>query len=247
VYEKTFSIPYNGLDPRRKMKPGLLLEFLQEAADLHSQTMRMSVDDLRERGLTWVLRRYRINVLHYPGREDLLVRTWYEPVRNLHSVRVFDVTDVRGVPVARAWSGWVLYDKKNGRPLRLDRAAPTAYYEMSDPTGEAVSGDIEPIGEEPASETDYRVRWQELDVNGHANHTVFCNWAFESVPEAVLRTHLPTEIDIVYLNQVTLEDITVRTRQTNTTPPRFTHSIRLKDTPKEAARLTTAWTEAERL
>lgn len=241
MFEKAFSVPYYGIDLKRRMKFGLLLEYFQEAADLHSRMMKMSVDDLQRRGMTWVLRRYRINMFHYPGREELTVRTWHEPYKNLHSLRVFEVFDGTERKIARGWSSWILLDRRKGRPLRLDRAAPREYYDMAEPTGEGAYCGIEPMGPAYDFEKNYQVRWLELDVNGHVNHTVYCNWALEAVPDELLRTHLPTELDAEFLCSVTREDVVARTRQTGDDPVRFAHTVFVKESGEEAARLTSAW------
>lgn len=241
MFEKEFSVPYYGLDPKRRMKIGFLLESFQEVADLHSQTMKMSVKDLQKDSMTWVLRRYRVNVFHYPGREDLRVRTWYEPYRNLHSLRAFEAFDRQEKKIACGWSSWVLFDQKNGRPTRLNRAAPQAYYDMAEPVEFAECDDILPMDGNPDAEKTFQVRWQELDVNGHTNHTVYCNWALETVPYDLLRAYLPTEINAAFLWPVMREDVIVRTRKVNAAPPQFAHEIFLRESGKEAARLTSTW------
>lgn len=245
MYEKTFLVPYYGLDPKRRMKIGFLLEFFQEAADLHSQEMKMSVDDLQRNDMTWVLRRYRINVFHYPGREELRVRTWHTPHRNLHSLRAFEVFDSRERRIASAWSSWVLFDRKRGRPTRLDRAAPQEYYDMAEPVELTECEDLPPMAGNPDLEKTFQVRWQELDVNGHTNHTVYCNWALETVPDDLPRTHLPTDIDAAFLWPVLREEVIVQTQKIADTPLQFAHAILLKESGKEAARLTSTWANAQ--
>lgn len=195
------------------MKIGLLLEFFQEAADLDSIRMNMSVEDLQKHDMTWVLRRYRIHVSHYPGRENLTVRTWHEPHRNLLSLRTFEVEDGNGRTIGGAWSSWILLDRKKNRPLRLDRAAPKEYYDFAEPTGEGVFDDIEPMGDDFDIEKTFQVRWQELDVNSHTNHTVYYAWALESVPDEVVRSCLPVELDAEYLASVGHENIVLRTKK----------------------------------
>lgn len=244
MFERTFNVPYYGIAPNRRVKFGLLLEYLQEAADLHSRTMKMSVDDLQRGGMTWVLRRYRVSMFHYPEREALAIRTWYEPHKNLHSLRAFEVYDEAKRRVARAWSSWILIDQARGRPLRLDRGASQEYYDMAEPTGEGAHCGIKPISGACDIEKDYQVRWLELDVNGHVNHTVYCNWAIETVPEDILSAYLPAGLDAEFLCSVTRGGVVVRTCQTGDDPPRFTHAVFDGDSGKEAARLTSTWSSA---
>lgn len=241
MFEKTFSVPYYGLDGNERLKTGLLLQFFQEAAALHADSRKIGVADLLKHDATWVLRRYRVRIYAYPGLGDLTVRTWYEPQRNLMSVRLFELRDAGGALVADAWSGWIVVDLNRGRPVRLDRVLPPEYYDAVDPVGEELSDTIEPVGDAFDLERHFHVRWQELDLNGHTNHTVYFDWALESVPDEVYRDHLPAELDAEYLTSVPRGDVTVRTRKYGDAPLSFAHAVYAGDIGTEAARLATVW------
>ena len=90
IFTKVFRTPYYGLSMEGNLKVGALLQFFQEAAALHADSAGIGVRDMLERGATWVLRRYRIKIHHLPAMEDLTVRTWFEPRKNIISVRLFD-------------------------------------------------------------------------------------------------------------------------------------------------------------
>jgi acyl-ACP thioesterase len=122
MFERNYRVPYYGLDENERVKPGTVLDIFQEAAALHADSAGIGVSDLMRRGLTWVLRRYRVDFRGYPGRGDLTVRTWFEPRRNLMSVRRFEAEAVNGEDAASAWSAWIVVDLERGRPVRLDRA-----------------------------------------------------------------------------------------------------------------------------
>ncbi|MDR1885374.1 MAG: hypothetical protein LBQ56_03805, partial [Synergistaceae bacterium] len=183
MFERAFSVPYYGLDMNDRIKTGLLLQFLQETAALHADRVGIGVADMMKRDMTWVLRRYRVRIRRHTGLGDLTVRTWFEPRKNLVSVRVFDITDSDGNLIANAWSGWIVVDLKRGRPVRLDRALPDEYFRLAEPTGGDVDDPIETVGDHCCSERHFWVRRQELDLNGHTNHTVYFDWAVECVPD----------------------------------------------------------------
>ncbi|MDR1886098.1 MAG: hypothetical protein LBQ56_07450 [Synergistaceae bacterium] len=241
MFERVFNVPYYGLDTNGRVKTGLLLQFLQEAAALHADTVGIGVASMIERGLTWVLRRYRVRILRHAGQEGLSVRTWFEPKRNLVSVRLFEISDLGGNPVARAWSGWIVVDLKRVRPVRLDRALPENYFACSEPTGEELGDPVETVGEACDAESRFRVRRQELDLNGHANHTAYFDWASESVPDEDVKGLSPIELDAEYIAPVMREDVTVRTRRLRESPPRYAHSVVIDCSGAEAARLAVTW------
>ena len=246
MFETTFQVPYYGLDAHERVKAGLLLQFLQEAAALHAKTREIGVSDLHARGLTWVLRRYRINVREYPGLGGLTVRTWYEPKKNLMSIRAFEIRDAAGDIVADAWSSWIVVDLERGRPVRLDRALPAVYYEGTDPTGTGVEDSMADVGDDCDTECAFLVRRNELDLNGHTNHTVYFDWALETVPDEVAADYAPVELDAQYLASAMREEVLVRTKRTASSADTvaFSHAVLLAKDGTEAARLATTWRRA---
>ncbi|MDR0649451.1 MAG: hypothetical protein LBF92_08975 [Synergistaceae bacterium] len=244
AFVKTFSVPYYGLDMKNSLKTGTLLEFFQEAAALHAQNLRVGVADMMERGVTWVLRRYRVNVYRRHGLGDLTVRTWYEPKRNIMSVRLFDAVDQDGRVVADAWSGWIAVDLGRGKPVRLDRVLPAEYYENAGSVAKGEPGDVEtPEGSRDGEpyERSFRVRLHELDLNGHTNHTVYFDWAAESVPDDVSLKLAQRRLDAEFLASVPRAEVTVRSSMISGDPVTFAHSVTRNDTGALAARLVTVW------
>lgn len=250
MFEKKFRVPYYGLDANDHVKTGLLLQFFQEAAALHASTVKIGVGDLLEHGITWVLRRYRVRIHSTPGLGDLTVRTWFEPKRNLMSVREFEIRDTADNVVADAWSSWIVVDLEKGRPVRLDRALPDSYFAATDPTGEPASDHVRfPDNADKNfdifdQERTFRVRWQELDLNGHTNHTVYFEWAMETLPDGILGEKRPLQLDAEYLHSARREEVICRTKKISedfSEPLTFAHSIIIKETGIEAARLETRW------
>jgi acyl-ACP thioesterase len=241
VFEKVFNVPYYGLGANKRMKPGVLLQFFQEIAALHANTVNIGVEGLLARGMTWVLRRYRIKIHDLPGKGDVGVRTWFEPQKNLLSVRLFEARDTSGNLIADAWSAWIVVDLRTGRPLRLDRALPDAYFNISEPTGDSVEGKIERIENDFDSVRKFSVRRHELDLNGHTNHTVYFDWAIEGVPDDIADRMSVTLLDAEFLLSAKRENVTARTKKLSDSPVKFAHSVIIDATGAEAARLTTVW------
>ena len=243
MFENRFSVPYYGLDARWRVKPGTLLDFLQEAAARHANSLNIGVGDLLERGMTWVLRRYRVNVRFYPGRGDITVRTWFEPRRNLMSVRVFEILDDSGAVAADAWSAWIVLDLKRGRPVRLDRALPGDYFDAAEPTGDEVSDTIEAVGGDFALEQAFQISMSELDLNGHANHTAYFGWAMETAPDGVAERMSPMRLDAEFVQSARRSDggVIARTKKISDTPLRLAHAIFIAGNDSLAAKLETLW------
>jgi acyl-ACP thioesterase len=241
MFENVFGVPYYGFDQNGRLKPEILPEFFQEIAARHASAVGIGVENLLERGMTWVLRRYRINVRDCrPGR-DINVKTWFEPQRNLMSVRVFEAFSPDGVSVADAWSAWIVLDLKKMRPVRLDRALPQEYFSAADSTGEPIDDKLPAMDGGCDYESIFDVRRGELDLNGHANHTAYLGWALESIPDDVISGYFPARFDAEYISSARRERVAVRTKKTRDEPLTFRHWIFTQTPNAEAARIITEW------
>lgn len=244
VLEATFPIPYAGLGPDGRVKFPVLLDLFQNMADLDARSMDMSVSNLLPRGVSWVLRRYRIRVGRYPGEgAPLHVRTWHEPHKNLYSMRAFEMRDDDG-PVASALSCWILIDIARGRPIRLDRCATDLYNSTARPVEEDLP-DM-PAFEGEDFEVPFRIRAWDLDMNGHVNNAVYFAWAAEAVPDDVQRDGSIACVEAEFLKPTEGRGLVrVRTQgmEADGTCRRYLHSIVGTD-DVERARLITAWTPA---
>ncbi|MDR1134549.1 MAG: hypothetical protein LBL05_10325 [Synergistaceae bacterium] len=241
MFEKVFSVPYYGLDQNGRLKPEILPEFFQEAAALHANSVGIGVENLLERGMTWVLRRYRINVRACGHGPEITVKTWFEPLRNLMSVRLFEAFLPDGARVADAWSSWIVLDLKKTRPVRLDRALPPAYFAATDPTGEPIDGKLPEANDGCDYESIFGVRRRELDLNGHANHTAYLDWALESIPDDAVAGYFPARFDAEYISSARRERVAVRTKKTRESPLTFGHWIFAETSNAETARIITEW------
>jgi acyl-ACP thioesterase len=244
VFTKVFRTPYYGLDMEGKLKVGALLRFFQEAAAIHAGSVGIGVSDMLERGVTWVLRRYRVKIHHLPAMGDLTVRTWFEPRKNLISVRLFELSGGDGEAAASAWSGWVALDLKRMRPARLDRVLPKAYYDAAEPLPPAQAAmpeDMETPGGGRETERLFHVRRSELDLNGHTNHTVCFEWAIESIPDSAYDACVPVGLDAEYLAPIKRTGVFVRTKKICSSPLKFAHSITAEGSGTVSARLVTTW------
>ena len=121
--ELDLAVPFSGIDPRGRVKFSVLLEMFQEMADADASKYGLSVRQTLEHNITWVLRKYRIELEKYPTKEsgDIHIKTYAEPCRNLFSLRSFKLWDSRGEFLGSAYTWWVLLDFVKQRPMRLDK------------------------------------------------------------------------------------------------------------------------------
>ena len=237
------SIPFSGIDPRGRVKFSVLLEMFQEMADVDASKFGLSVSQMMERGISWVLHKYRIELEKYPTKESgaLTIKTYAEPYRNLFSLRSFKLRDAHGAFVGSAYTWWVLVDFAKMRPLRLDRCE--LMKPFMTPLTDELPEDVKiPAVEAPSIEELWKVRWNDLDVNDHTNHTVYFSWALDSVPDEVPEKMSPLFVEGEFLHPIPRTRVRCLTQELPAGGCRsFLHSLRHGGDDAEYARIFSRW------
>lgn len=248
MYEVEFHAPYYAYAPGGVLKPSFVIESFQEAACRHADSRSCGIAELLSRGLTWVMRRYSVRFIEPVESSSLIVRTWYQGYKNFMSMRSFDARDASGRVVATALSSWILLDVVRMHPTRLATGLPEAYFSGED-TADAPQPDRLRASGEPESILPLTVRRHELDMNGHANHTAYFDWIFESVPDEVYDLSRPVALEAEYLHAVMRGEVECGTRRVGDDPVRYEHSLVVigeDGTRTTAARFESTWQRVQR-
>lgn len=237
-------LPFSGIDPRGRVKFSVLLEIFQQMADVDASKYGLSVRQTLEHNITWVLRKYRIDLEKYPVKESgsLRVKTYAEPFRNLFSMRSFKLWDSAGTFLGSAYTWWVLLDVVKMRPMRLDKCGlMTAFMEQ---VTDELPPDVKiPEITSPSIEERWKVRWQDLDVNDHTNHAVYFSWALDTVPDEVPEKMEPVFVEGEFLHPIPRTRVLCLTQETEAGDGcrAFLHSLRSCDGTLEYAKLSSRW------
>ena len=147
-----------------------LLNIFQDVADSHANQMGLGYDFCRTKGLAWVGSNYHIRIDRLPRwHETIKVITWPCEERRLGAIRDFRVEDETGHPIIVAASQWILID----------------FAKLPQPEKEDTT-------------TEFKVRYDDIDVNNHVNNAVYPLWASESVDPAFRLEHVPQELEIAF-------------------------------------------------
>lgn len=247
-YEHERIVDYAECGVDARLKPGMILNYLQDAATDHCFQLGISGIDLLPQNLAWVIYRYYLFIHRYPGwKEQLFITTWRYPAGNLYELREFKVRDSRGNELITAKSAWILTRLDTRKPVRLKNNLPERVM-----TGEQfpIENDFADLPEpvEAGEPRTFWVRMHDLDFNRHVNNSIYPIWAMESVPAQTLDACLPSEISILYQGEAVFGDrVTVFADPLSLSPaPAYLHTI--YNTGKKTApitRLLTRWAPVE--
>lgn len=183
--QKTFTAPFriqsSQTDFNSRLRPGALLQMMQEVAGGHAEKLGVGHHLLLEKGVVWVLTRIEVRMERYPAfGENIQIETFPMPNRRWFFPRYFIFRDEAGQQIGCASSMWVLLDVKERRmcppeaaidliPNNFDLTPP-----MGPPSAVALAGG-EPIC------TERIPVYSDLDLNGHVNNTRYLDWCCDAL------------------------------------------------------------------
>lgn len=240
--KRDFEFSLNSVDACGRVKHKYIAEIFQEMAELAAYEYGFAVSQTIKRGMTWVLRDYRIEFDKYPTQEDkvLKINTYAEIYRNLFSLRTFEVRNAKDelLGVSRSW--WVYMDILKKRPVRLNKVEGIEVFLPQ--LSPVYPAEVKiPSLNKTDLEYEWRARWQDLDVNDHVNHTIYFGWVLETVPVDVPRYYAPVKTEATYLKPILREKVICRTEEIEETDTRnFVHSL-VNGNGEECAKFSSSW------
>ena len=92
-----FTVRSSEIDYRGQATMPALVSYMQEAAWENTRDLGISMYDLLERGLTWVLQRLRVEMFRYPKHgESITVKTWASGRERVFLHRDFRIYTLNG-------------------------------------------------------------------------------------------------------------------------------------------------------
>ena len=175
---KTYDYAHNGT-----VRTSAVLRRLQQIAQDDLDAFGIRYEDLKARGIAFVISRMALSFSHpVPGEKDLILSTAANPVRGITFPRTFHMRDDRGV-FFRAKSHWALIDLEKRslvRPASLGATLPTD----ADLAPDLVLARLLiPKDKDPVLRDTRRVYPSMLDRNGHLNNCYYADLAEDLLPE----------------------------------------------------------------
>ena len=204
IYTEKFTIPHTAVDRYNRLKPSWLLALCQEVAGSHFAILNADRESLEEKGLFWAVIRTRVEITRLPGPgERITLRTWPMPTTRVAYPRAAEALDENGDVLFRSLSLWVLMDV-NTRAMVLPGKSGVGV------EGRVQGDEITPpasLVPKPLEERQHRrVRYTELDVNGHMNNTRYLDWVEDLLPSLFHRDHPAKEFTVCYLSEAVEEE-----------------------------------------
>ena len=203
LMEKEYEIKYYEQNMNGDLKEASLLNILQDIATLSAESLGFGPSFVFANNYAWVVLKYHIEI-YKELRNYSSIRILTEPrgLSKLYAFRDFKLFSPTKELVGRVASTWSLIDMKTRHLLPMQKTLPMMIpFEKRD--DDLAYSKIEPI-ENVSYIKDFDVRYDDIDVNHHANNSNYIVWALETLPCEFRKTHCAKIIDIRYRKEIGL-------------------------------------------
>jgi len=200
---KTYDVNTIVLNSQKRLGLTGLLNLLQDIAWLHAEHLGWGYEELIKRNTIWVLVRQKLAMTEWPAwGEAVTIRTWPRGVSGAMALRDFEIM-VGSRKLGECTTSWLMLNWQTRRPQKFDPQAfilegrPPA---LSFEAGKiAVRNDLEPAA-------NFKVRYSDLDVNGHVNNTRYAQWILDAASAEEIATHELLDYEVNFLAEARIGD-----------------------------------------
>lgn len=233
--ENVYTVSVSEQDRNHILKPSILLNYMQNLAAKSIDLLgsQFSCDGLAKENRGWFLIRYRLEFEDYPiGVKQLLLKTENRGCQRLAAYRDFEGYDFdSGKLLFRATSSWFIVDLVNKSVVNIKQEYPE-FFDYEKREGDLTLKKLNSF-DTPDVEKVFHVRYDDLDINGHVNNTVYITWAMEALEYNFRASHKLKTMDIYFKHEVRYGEDIVSCIKTDNEQKTTQHLIKNAKTGEE--------------
>lgn len=241
VWQQQYAVLAHHADFQKQLTAGAICRLFMDAAWNHAEALGVGYEALAREGMLWVLSRLSLEFWQLPQwGEQVWVRTWPRLARSVVTARDFELLNAQGSVCASGTSAWLVLDAVARKPQRM----------------EEIASRIRPVcarkalGREPAKVPplpvrqpglNVKVRYSDIDVNGHANSARYIEWVLDSYPLDWHRQNQLSALDMNYMAE-TRDGDTLGINCDHSLPGGHLYALTVLRGEMEALRARLCWT-----
>lgn len=202
-YIENIKVKYSEMDYNLALKPFSMLNYLQDIASKNAEDNGFGYSYITKKNIAWFLIKYHIEFDEYPiGIHNLILKTQPRGYNKLFAYRDFEFFNGEKC-LGRVASIWSLVDITTralvpiNNVLENNPKMPPFEKQEDDLAFEKIKS-IEKID----LEQEFTVRYNDLDVNKHANNGNYIVWAFEPLSFDFKTNHKIKTLDMIYKKEL---------------------------------------------
>ncbi len=207
IWSHNFRISSYQVDRKGNLTLYALAGIFQEAAREHSRLLKFGYEDMIKYDWIWVLYRLKTRIFKIPHwEENILLQSWMVRRTRFVSRRDFEIFREGGERVVAAVSEWALVDVNTKKPVLLDKIdegrAPFIPKKMA---LEKAPDRIPPV-KNTISQSNYTVRYSDIDMNDHMNNMQYLRIILDSYSWEWLNSHSAEIINVNFKTESKIND-----------------------------------------
>ncbi len=202
ITQEDISIRYSEIDFDKKLKPSALLNFFQDIASDNAERLGFGFSAIYPQELMWFLLKYRIEFEQYPvDLQQVTLKTQPRGYQKLFAYRNFELSH-KGKVLARASTMWSLVNFKTMSLVNIEKVIHSPHMMKFEKTDEDLSYGKIPALERVDLKKEFEVRYNDIDVNQHANNGNYIIWALEPLTYDFKAQHQLKTIDMFFKKEI---------------------------------------------
>lgn len=208
IYQEKFKIGLKDIVKGNQVSNKAILEYLENIAAYHSDTVGYGVNTSDKTHLTWLLLDWKVKVLKRPQYGQILdIHTWSRHIIKCYAYRDFEIYDENNQLCVIASSKWLLINNQEGKIAKVEKEMADRY-ESETEKSVFEEKDIEKIKEPQNYQSSimYQAKRKDIDVIGHMHNLYYLDLAYEALPEKIYQQRPFDEIHIMYKKEIKMGD-----------------------------------------
>lgn len=209
ILTENFTVQYSQMNCNLALKPYNLFNFLQDIASNSAQNLGFGYSFVSSNNLAWFLLKYRMEFDEYPiNVYDLTIKTEPRGYNKLFAYRSFEILENER-RLGCVFSAWTLINLETRTPVLVqnvvDNPCMTPYQKRED---DLAFSKIRPLSKID-KQKEFFVRYNDLDVNGHANNGNYIIWAFETLSMDFINSHKIRTLDVMFKKEARYDETVI--------------------------------------
>lgn len=188
------TVYYSELDEKGQLSIYSLLNYLQDCATAHSESLGIGLEQLGREERAWLLSAWQVEILRLPSyNEEIEVGTFPYDFKHFYGYRNLFVRDKNGEYLVKANSIWFFMDMAKLRPTRLPAQWAARYKITPRLDMNYERRKIALLKEGGDRKEKIPVMYYHVDTNGHMNNACYVQLAAEYLPKDFTMGYLQVE------------------------------------------------------
>ncbi|MFC3928132.1 acyl-ACP thioesterase domain-containing protein [Streptococcus caprae] len=201
VFRETFTVPFDMVDVKQEIVLSQFISYCLGVSGRQSESIgRSDMVVFDTYGLVWVVTDYQLDISRLPRyKEVITIETQAVAYDRFMCQRDFRIFDGKGEKLLTITCYFVLIDFASRKLAQVPD-------ELIGPYDSEKVRKLPKIAKllamDHPTDTDYRIRYFDIDMNGHVNNGVYLDWFYDVLGYDFLLAHRPQTMQLKYIKEI---------------------------------------------